>query len=88
MINVKIIWILLNAKKSINQLIWRCIKKGVNKHDSKIKIRKFSFFREIKIDIKFIYFILFYNNVNNFSIKYIYIYKLYWITKNFKNELY
>ena len=73
MINVKIIWLLLNAKQSINQLIWRCIKKGVNKHDSKIKIRKFSFFREIKIDIKFIYFILFYNNVNNFSIKYIYI---------------
>ena len=60
---------LVKCKKFIDGLIWRCKKNGVNKHDSKIKIRKFSFFSDIKVDIRFIYFILFYNYVNNFSIK-------------------
>ena len=55
-------------KKRIDGKIWRCTKKGANKHDNKINIRAGSIFENIKADIRILYFLLFYNFVENKSI--------------------
>ena len=60
---------LSKTKNRIDGRIWRCSNKGANKYDNKINIRRGSIFENIKADIRILYFLLFYNFVENKSIK-------------------
>ena len=60
---------LVKNKNNIDGKIWRCRTKGEDKHDIKLNIRNGSVFENIKTDIRLLYFILFYNFVENKSIK-------------------
>ena len=48
-------------------------KKGNDQHDIKLNIRKGSIFEDIKADIRILYFLIFYNFVENKSVKESYI---------------
>ena len=56
---------LTKNKNRIDGKICRCTNKGVNKHDNKINLRIGSIFENIKADIRILYFLLFYNFVEN-----------------------
>ena len=60
---------LVNIKKRIDGKIWRCKKKGLEPHDIKVNIRNNSIFSNFKTDIRILYFLLFYNFVENKSVK-------------------
>ena len=60
---------LVKIKNRIDGKIWRCRKKGDDNHDIKLNIRNGSIFENIKTDIRLLYFIVFYNFVENKSIK-------------------
>ena len=60
---------LVNLKKRIDGKIWRCKKKGLEPHDIKVNIRNNSIFSNFKTDIRILYFLLFYNFVENKSVK-------------------
>ena len=60
---------LVNDKLRVDGKIWRCSKKGYNKHDNRINIRNGSIFEKFKTDIRIIYFLIFYNFVENKSVK-------------------
>ena len=60
---------LVSNKKRVDGKIWRCTKKGSNKHDIKVNIRKDSIFEIFKTDIRILYYLLFYNFVDNKSVK-------------------
>ena len=63
---------LTKNKKLTDGVQWRC-KKNLNiKHDYKLNIRNGSLFYEINTDLRIIYFIIFYNFVNNISINQIF----------------
>ena len=63
---------LVENKSYVDGCVWRCLKKGNNKHDNKQNIRTNSIFDNVKTDILLLYFILFENVINNFSINTIY----------------
>ena len=56
---------LTKNKSRIDGKICRCTNKGVNKHYNKINLRSGSIFENIKADIRILYFLLFYNFVEN-----------------------
>ena len=60
---------LVNIKNRIDGKIWRCKKKGLEPHDIKVNIRNNSIFSNFKTDIRILYFLLFYNFVDNKSVK-------------------
>ena len=60
---------LVKDKKRVDGRIWRCSKKGNNKHDNRINIRNGSVFEKFKTDIRILYFLIFYNFVENKSVK-------------------
>ena len=60
---------LVNIKNRIDGKIWRCKKKGLEPHDIKVNIRNNSIFSNSKTDIRILYFLLFYNFVENKSVK-------------------
>ena len=60
---------LVNIKTRIDGKIWRCKKKGLVPYDIKINIRNNSIFSSSKTDISKLYFLLFYNFVENKSVK-------------------
>ena len=60
---------LVKNKHRIDGKIWRSRNKGDDKHDIKLNIRKGSIFENIKTDIRLLYFILFFNFIENKSIK-------------------
>ena len=64
---------LVKMKSRIDGKIWRCKKKGNDPHDIKLNIRKGSIFEDIKADIRILYFLIFYNFVENKSVKESYI---------------
>ena len=51
-----------------DKIIWRCQKKGENKHQVTVNIRNKSIFESTKTDLRILYFLLFYNFVENKSI--------------------
>ena len=63
---------LIENKSYLDGLAWRCFKKGNNKHDVKQNIRENSIFENIKTDIRLLYFNVFENFINNFSINTVY----------------
>ena len=64
---------LVKDKTRIDGLIWRCAKRGINRHDNRINLRKGSIFEKIKVDIRMLYFLIFYNFIENKSVKLSYI---------------
>jgi hypothetical protein len=64
---------LVKMKSRIYGKIWRCKKKGNDPHDIKLNIRKGSIFEDIKADIRILYFLIFYNFLENKSVKESYI---------------
>ena len=75
----------MNINKNKNNkdgIIWRCKKSGINKHDEKKNIRNKSIFENTKIDIRILYFILFYNYIEKYIINQTYI-----NCKEFTNQL-
>ena len=60
---------LVNDKQRVDRKIWRCSKKGNNKHDNRLNIRNGSVFENFKTDIRILYFLIFYNFVENKSVK-------------------
>ena len=60
---------LVKIKKRIDGKIWRCKKKGLEPHDTKVHIRNNSIFSNFKTDIRILYFLLFYIFIENKSIK-------------------
>ena len=60
-------------KKHLDGIIWRCTKRGINKHDNRIDIINGSIFEKIKVDIRMLYFLIFYNFIENKSVKNSYI---------------
>lgn len=66
---------ILNLNKTKNKkdgYVWSCSKRGINKHDIKINIRYKSIFENMKTDIRLLYFLIFYNFVDNKSINQIF----------------
>ena len=63
---------LFENKSYVDGCVWRCLKKGNIKHDIKQNIRTNSIFENVKTDIRILYFILFENFINNFSINTVY----------------
>ena len=55
------------SKNKKDGYVWRCSKRGLNKHDIKNNIRYQSIFEDMKTDIRLLYFIIFYNFVDNKS---------------------
>ena len=60
---------LVKIKNRIDGKIWRCRKKGDDIHNNKLNIRNGRIFEYFKTDIRLLYFIVFYNFVENKSIK-------------------
>ena len=60
---------LVSNKQRVDGKIWRCKKKGSNKHDIKLNIRIGSIFENFKTDIRILYYLLFFNFVENKSVK-------------------
>jgi len=52
-------------KKYMDTYYWRCKKNGSVKHDSKINIRKESILEKLNVNIRVLYFLLFYCFVEN-----------------------
>ena len=63
---------LIENKSYTDEYVWRCFKKGDNKHDIKQNIRVNSIFEDVKTDIRLLYFIIFENFIYNFSINTVY----------------
>ena len=63
---------LIENKSYSDEYVWRCFKKGDNKHDIKQNIRVNSIFEDVKTDIRLFYFIIFENFIYNFSINTVY----------------
>ena len=63
---------LIENKSYADEYVWRCFKKGDNKHDIKQNIRVNSIFEDVKTDIRLLYFIIFENFIYNFSINTVY----------------
>ena len=59
---------LIENKSYFDGYVCRCLKTGNNKHDDKQNICTNSIFDNVKIDIRLLYFMLFENFINNFSI--------------------
>ena len=60
---------LVKDNKRVDGRIWRCSKKGNNKHDNRINIRNGSVFEKFKSNIRILYSLIFYNFVENKSVK-------------------
>ena len=56
----------------IDGLVWRCVKKGINKHGVKTNIRQNSVFENLRTDMRLLCFIIFENFIYNYSINKVY----------------
>ena len=50
---------LVKDKKLLDGIIFRCTRRGINKHDNRINIKNGSIFEKIKVDIRMLYFLIF-----------------------------